>query len=220
MTRRLAHRGPDGEGSFIDSDNRVALSHRRLAIIDRSSLAGQPMISRSGRHAISYNGEIFNAPDMRRSLERRGQTFRTGSDYEVLLESIEACGLEPTLREADGMFALALWDSRDQQLSLARDQLGVKPLHYIQEGKALAFASEIKALACWPDFSGELDPEALGLYLQLGYIPAPLSIYCQVRKIEAGELATFGVDGPVGAKDILATCEREVRPSRRVVRLE
>src|SRR5687767_14167368 len=121
MTARLAHRGPDAHGTWIDRDAGVALGHRRLAIIDPSPAGAQPMLSHSGRFAITFNGEIYNYGELRARLEgEHGRPWRGHSDTEVLIEAIEAWGLEETLRRAIGMFAFALWDRRERTLALAR----------------------------------------------------------------------------------------------------
>ena len=149
MTRLLAHRGPDGEGlRFFPGDGDqvpVALGHRRLSIIDPSSRGSQPMSYADGRYWITYNGELYNFRELRRELEQEGLRFRTGTDTEVLLAMYARHGPD-MLPRLNGMFAFALWDAEAQELFLARDRLGIKPLYWARHRGALYFASEIKAL--------------------------------------------------------------------------
>ncbi|MFN2643547.1 MAG: asparagine synthase (glutamine-hydrolyzing) [Burkholderiales bacterium] len=182
MTRRLAHRGPDAEGYFRDGP--VAFGHRRLSIID---LAGspQPMSTPDGALTIVFNGEIYNFRELRAALAARGHVLRTAGDTETLLYAYRQYGLA-MLEQLQGMFAFALWDRDAQRLFIARDHLGVKPLYYQWDGSTFVFASELKALIAHPAVSREPDLEAIGLYLEAQYIPAPKSVYRQVRKLEAG----------------------------------
>jgi asparagine synthase (glutamine-hydrolysing) len=180
MTASLAHRGPDGGGLF--SNGHVALGHQRLAILDLSPAGAQPMTSRDGRWTIALNGEIFNYRELQGELG--GLPFRSSTDTEVLLEACAAWGVERVLERSIGMFALALWDHRDRELTLARDRVGEKPLVYFWDGQTLAFASELKALGRL--HSGSLDAEAVEAYLALGYVPAPLAIFRHTRKLAAG----------------------------------
>jgi asparagine synthase (glutamine-hydrolysing) len=186
MTSALRHRGPDGEG--YASETGVALGHRRLAILDLSPAGAQPMHSREGRFTIALNGEIFNYRELRAQLDG---PFQSGSDTEVLLEACATWGVEKTLERANGMFAFALWDRREQELTLARDRNGEKPLVYFWDeapgdGSVLAFASELKALAGL--HSSRLDAAAVDAYLALGYVPAPLAIFRGCHKLPPGHL--------------------------------
>src|SRR5262249_17639369 len=150
---------------------------RRLAIIDLSPRAAQPMHSASGRMVLSFNGEIYNYRTLRRELEQIGCQFHSTSDTEVLLEACERWGMEATLRRARGMFAFALWDRRERALYLARDRFGEKPLHFGRQGDALLFGSELKALRAHASWQAGLDRDALTLLLRHYYIPAPHTIY-------------------------------------------
>ena len=187
MTAALAHRGPDGVG-VLALDPETALGHARLAILDLSPAGAQPMTSRDGRWTIVFNGEIFNYRELRQELGAKlGPVhWRSSSDTEVLLEACAAWGIERALDRSIGMFALALWDARERELTLARDRIGEKPLVYFEEGlgRTLAFASELKALREF--HGGYLDRPALEVYLALGYVPAPLAIFRNVRKLPAG----------------------------------
>ncbi len=180
MTRALAHRGPDGDGLFVGPE--MALGQRRLAILDLSDRGRQPMTSASGRWTLVLNGEIFNYRELRAELA--GVAWRSETDTEVLLEAIAAWGLERALERSIGMFALAAWDAQERTLTLARDRIGEKPLVYFHDGRTLAFASELKALGAL--HQGRLDAAAVDLYLSLGYVPAPASIFRHTYKLPAG----------------------------------
>jgi asparagine synthase (glutamine-hydrolysing) len=184
----LAHRGPDGADIWCDETAGVALGHRRLAIIDLSPLGAQPMHSADGRYVVTYNGEIYNYPDLRAELESQGVAFRGHSDTEVMLEGFVRWGVEATLRKMVGMFALALWDRQTRSLWLIRDRLGVKPLYYAHAGERLIFGSELKALRADPDFRPTLDRDALVGYLRHGYVPGPRTIHREARKLPPGTL--------------------------------
>ena len=191
MTLRIAHRGPDADGHWVPADTPVALGHRRLSILDLSPTGAQPMWSGQGRYVISFNGEIYNFRALRERLYSAGAVFRGTSDTEVLLAGFEAWGVAATLREATGMFALAVWDVRDQELYLARDRVGEKPLYYGVCGDSLVFASELKAIRHHPHFRGEIDPGAVALLMRFGYVPAPYSIYRNIGKVAPGTLLRF-----------------------------
>ena len=148
MADTLIHRGPDDTGVWLDRNAGIALAHRRLSILDLSSSGHQPMVSETGRWSIAFNGEIYNHLVLREELKTAGAaTWRGHSDTETLLACIETWGLEKTLRQIVGMFALALWDSKNRFLWLARDRMGEKPLYYGWSGGVFLFASELKALA-------------------------------------------------------------------------
>ena len=188
MTDMLAHRGPDDVGGWIDIENRIGLGHRRLSIVDLSPLGNQPMVSKSGRFVLVYNGEIYNFRALRTRLEREGVKFRGSSDTEVLLEAFALWGINKTLREANGMFALALWDRQHQTLTLARDRLGEKPLYYYFNNNIFIFGSELKALRAFPGLRAEINLAALNAFLERGYIPSPETIYKNVFKLPPGHL--------------------------------
>lgn len=179
MTDRLSHRGPDASGSYVDG--RAALGHRRLSIIDLSG-GSQPMTDATGRYTMVFNGEIYNYPEIRQDLLALGYRFNTASDTEVLLNAYAEWGTD-CVTKLNGMFAFALWDSRDNRLFLARDRVGKKPLYYAWHGRRLAFASELKALTAGGFTRREIRPEAVDAYFSFGYIPAPLTIYQDVEKM-------------------------------------
>ena len=182
MTAALTHRGPDAEGYYYEGP--VGLGHRRLSIIDIAG-SSQPLISADQSTVVIFNGEIYNFRELRRTLMAAGHTFATKGDGEVLLHAWRARG-ERMLEWLTGMFAFALWDSQRQELFLARDHLGVKPLYYAWHAGNLVFGSEIKALLPFPGLPLTIDRDALALYLECQYIPAPYSIYTGIRKLEAG----------------------------------
>jgi asparagine synthase (glutamine-hydrolysing) len=182
MVDAIRHRGPDADGYFEQGPAR--LGHRRLSVVDLAA-SRQPMSSADGTITVVFNGEIYNYRELREALMAEGFRFATNGDTETLVQGYAAWGTDmlPRLR---GMFAFAIWDSRAQRLFAARDPLGVKPLYYSWTGGAFAFASELKALIRHPSVSREIDLEALNLYLECQYIPAPRSIFQGVRKLLPG----------------------------------
>ena len=194
MTRSIAHRGPDGEGIWLDAEAGVGLGNRRLAIIDLSPAGLQPMHSADGRFVLTFNGEIYNHPELRARLESEGQVpaggWRGHSDTETFLQAIAVWGLGPALERSVGMFAFALWDRSERSLRLVRDRFGEKPLYYGWVGKTLVFASELKGLRAFPGFAAEIDRRALNLYAARGYVPAPLSIYRGIFKLPPASILT------------------------------
>jgi asparagine synthase (glutamine-hydrolysing) len=188
MSDQLAHRGPDDSGVWVDEANGVALAHRRLSILDLSPQGHQPMRSAGGRFVISYNGEIYNWRALREALEKDGvaPAWRGHSDTEVMLACFERWGVEGSLRRFVGMFAFALWDSHEHVLHLARDRLGEKPLYYGFAGGDFLFGSELKALVACPNFAARIDRRALAAYVQVACVPAPMSIYEDIRKLLPG----------------------------------
>jgi asparagine synthase (glutamine-hydrolysing) len=200
MSGCLHHRGPDDGGHWHDPDAGIALSHRRLAILDLSPAGHQPMVSASKRLAIVFNGEIYNHLALRASLEDLGQapSWRGHSDTETLLAAFEAWGVEKTLQATVGMFALALWDKGSRTLTLARDRLGEKPLYYGWQGSVLLFGSELKALKAHPAFAAEIDRDAVTLLLRHNAIGAPHSIYRGIRKLLPGTRVSFAAGSSPG----------------------
>lgn len=185
MTDVLGHRGPDRSGTWIESQAGLALGHRRLSIMDLSSAGDQPMVSACGRYHMVFNGEIYNHTAIRRDLEaaHAHTQWRGHSDTETLLEAFAHWGIEQTLRRANGMFAIALWDQKSRTLILARDRFGEKPLYYGLQNSVLLFGSELKALRKHPAFVGEIDRAALALYLAKNNVPCPHSIYRDIYKL-------------------------------------
>jgi asparagine synthase (glutamine-hydrolysing) len=210
MTATLAHRGPDGLGSFFDREAGVGFGHRRLSIVDVSDAGRQPMWSRSGRHCISYNGEVYNAPEIRADLQRQGHCieWRGHSDTEVVLEALEAFGLERALGLFRGMFAFALWDHEAKRLSLVRDRLGIKPLLYVQRSFGIAFASELQALYELPPFQPRLDRSAVADFLRYGVVPGGACIVEDVHKVPPGTIVGFSGPQSKGTHDSFWSAER------------
>lgn len=198
MATRLTHRGPDSAGSWSDARTGVTLAHRRLSIVDLSEAGHQPMASRDGRFRISYNGEIYNHLALRAEMEAIGpRTWRGHSDTETLLEAFSTWGVEETLRRANGMFAIALWDDHQQELHLARDRLGEKPLYWGEIGGEFVFASELKALRAHPGWTGEIDRDVLALYFRYHYVPTPFCIHKGLHKLAPGHWMTVSAGGGV-----------------------
>lgn len=184
MSLEIEHRGPDSQGLWVDESVGIALAHQRLAIVDLSPAGHQPMVSRSGRFVMVYNGEIFNADEMRGNLG----PWKGSSDTEVILEACEAWGVEETCKKLIGMFAFALWDRKECQLSLVRDRLGIKPLYWGMQNQVLFFGSQIKSFTKHPAFSPEIDRQALAGYFRTNYIPAPGTIYQNIYKLRPGHI--------------------------------
>jgi asparagine synthase (glutamine-hydrolysing) len=185
MADAVRHRGPDGEGTYVDGA--LGFGHRRLAIIDRSPAAEQPMATHDGRYVITYNGEVYNFQELRRELEARGWRFRSRGDTEVVLYALAEWG-EQALERFNGMFALALWDRDTKTLLLARDRYGIKPMYWTRRGDAVLFGSEIKALLAHPDMRAEMDPEALLEYFTFQNLFTQRTLFAGVELLPAGSL--------------------------------
>jgi asparagine synthase (glutamine-hydrolysing) len=191
MAQRIAYRGPNDAGVWVDEPAGIALAHRRLSILDVSPAGRQPMTSASGRYVLAFNGEIYNHQAWRTELQVAVPAWRGSSDTETLLAGIEAWGLEAALCKTEGMFSFALWDRSAHSLTLARDRLGEKPLYYGWQGDTLLFGSEMKALRAHPAFRAGVDRQALAQLVRFGAIPAPASIYEGVYKLLPGCWMTF-----------------------------
>jgi len=191
MGAALRHRGPDDQGVWCDPHAGLALSHRRLSIIDCSPAGHQPMISANGRFVISYNGEIYNYRDIAKDLIKAGHAPKGGSDTAVLLEACAAWGVEKTLARCIGMFAFALWDTETRTLTLARDRVGIKPLYWAKTADSYLFASELKAIRAAQLINEEIDRDAQASYLRHAYVPAPHTIFKNVYKLEPGHILTI-----------------------------
>jgi len=181
----LSRRGPDGQGQWRSSNGRTALCHRRLAIIDLSAQAAQPMADPKGRTVISYNGELYNYLTLRRELETKGYCFRSHSDTEVLLHLYRDRG-QAMLQDLSGMFAFALWDEDRQGLLLARDPYGIKPLYYADDGNTLRFASQVKALLAGGGIDTRADGAGLAGFYLFGSVPEPYTLYRGITALAAG----------------------------------
>jgi asparagine synthase (glutamine-hydrolysing) len=187
MNNTLVHRGPDGEGYFVQSN--IGLGHRRLSIIDIEG-GKQPMGNEDDSIQVVFNGEIYNFLELKKDLEAKGYRFRTRSDTETIIYGYEEWG-EDIIQKLRGMFAIALWDSRNQKLLLIRDRIGKKPVYYYLGKDHISFASEIKALLMDKSIPKEIDPIALDSYLSFGYVPSPLSIFKAIRKLPPAHVAVY-----------------------------
>jgi asparagine synthase (glutamine-hydrolysing) len=199
ICRAMAVRGPDGEGTWTDRQGRCGMGHRRLAILDLSPRGAQPMASADGSAVVTYNGEIYNYPELRRELEGQGVRFRSDCDTEVLLHLYQRDGLAmlPRLR---GMFALALWDERRQGLLLARDTFGIKPLYYSDDGWTVRAASQVRALLAGGHIRAEVEPAAAAGFFLMGSVPEPWTIQRGVLSVPAGHsvwVDRLGAHAPV-----------------------
>ncbi|OED46548.1 asparagine synthase (glutamine-hydrolyzing), partial [Rhodobacteraceae bacterium (ex Bugula neritina AB1)] len=194
MTDRMILRGPDGDGHW--QADQIGFGHRRLAVIDLSEAGDQPMHSHDGRWSMVYNGELYNTEALRSQIDQqRGPlAWRGHADSEVMLEAIALFGPEEALRRADGMFALAAFDHKEQSLTLARDAFGEKPLYYGLVNGALGFASQPGAFRDLPGFDASFDQTALTQYFKLSYIPAPRSIYRGVHKLPPAHFMTLALE--------------------------
>ncbi len=197
MTEALNHRGPDFTGTFFDPKMALGLGHARLSILDLSAGAHQPFFSEDKRFVIIFNGEIYNFKSIRQDLVDRGYgPFQTQGDTEVLLKAYQADGLA-CLSKLNGMFAFAIFDYERNELLLARDRMGKKPLYIAQASGTLLFASELKAILQHPEFKSELNLNALNHYLTLDYVPTPISIFEGVEKLEGGHYLQIDYKGNI-----------------------
>lgn len=195
MTDALTHRGPDDSDTWLDENAGIALGHRRLSILDLSPLGRQPMHSQCGNYVIVYNGEVYNHLELREDLATKGHTFAGGSDTETILAALTEWGVHEALQRFIGMFAIALWDRREQKLRLIRDRLGIKPLYFGQVGNGWLFGSELSALMAHPECSPAINRDALALFFRYGYFPSPHTVHDTVFKVEPGQIVTLSAQG-------------------------
>jgi asparagine synthase (glutamine-hydrolysing) len=195
MNAAQKHRGPDGEGAF--NENALGLGHVRLSILDVSERANQPMHSTSDEAVIVYNGEVYNYIELRQALEAgKGSEFKTDSDTEVVLQHLLANGqdsqsIASALRDLNGMFALALWQPKENRLTIARDPVGIKPLYYVENEEGIYFASEIKALKAVLQQQWQVNTHLLDAYMSMGYVPGEESLVKGVKRLPAGQMLTI-----------------------------
>jgi len=196
MSDQILMRGPDSSGHWIDFYKKIALGHRRLAVVELSQAGHQPMSSYSERYVMTYNGEIYNNTEIRRELSKTGIKIKWQglSDTETILAGFDVWGIKDTISRITGMFAIAVWDKELEHLFLVRDRIGEKPLYYGWQGsgsnKVFLFGSELKALKQHPEFKNEIDRNSLSLYMRYNYVPAPSSIYKNIMKVEPGTIVT------------------------------
>jgi asparagine synthase (glutamine-hydrolysing) len=200
MNRVMAHRGPDGDGIWVSDDQRIGLAHRRLAIVDLSPDAAQPMSSADGSIQLTYNGEIYNHLKLRKELETQGHHFKTDhSDTEVLIHGYLEWGVEGLVKRLEGMFAFAIWDEKRHTLTLARDRIGIKPVYFARTGGTFRFASEIKALLIDPAIARRVDTSALNHYLSFMVAPAPQTMFQGIYKLPAAHIMEINNAGDLKA---------------------
>jgi asparagine synthase (glutamine-hydrolysing) len=195
MAMQIKDRGPDSEGVWCDDKAGLAFGHRRLAIVDLSPAGHQPMLSHSQRSVISYNGEIFNTAELRNELIAQGHSFRGLSDTEVILEACEAWGIEEAVKRFIGMFVFAIWDRQEKVLSLVRDRMGIKPLYWGFHQSVLLFGSQLKSFKPHPAWQPEINLEAASAFLRYSYVPAPLSIFKDIHKLQPGSILKIDASG-------------------------
>ncbi len=199
MRDQLVHRGPDAAGLYVSPNGSAGLGFRRLKIIDLSESADPPIPNEDGSVVVVLNGEIYNFEDLRTDLIQRGHAFRSRSDTEVIVHLYEEYGAA-CIDRLDGMFAIAIWDDRQQRLILSRDRTGKKPLFFLHARDRLVFASEIKAFFTRPDFDLAIDHAAVPAYFIYGYVPSPGTFYRGVRQLEPGTVAVVERDGRVTSR--------------------
>jgi asparagine synthase (glutamine-hydrolysing) len=199
MADAISHRGPDDGGVWFDNQKGVALSHRRLSIIDLSTAGYQPMVSSTGRYIIVFNGEIYNHHDLRLLLnsDKDSLSWRGTSDTETLLAGFDQWGIEITIKKVIGMFSFAVYDKNSHNIVLGRDRAGEKPLYYGWQNGFFLFGSELKSLKAFPGFKGEIDRKSISLQLRYSYIPEPYTIYKGIYKLNKGCLLTINVNAAV-----------------------
>ena len=212
MTARLQHRGPDHGAMYRSPDGHAGLGFRRLSIIDLREAGNQPIGNEDGSIQVAFNGEIYNFRDLRKGLVDRGHQFRSNADSEVIVHLYEELG-DRVVDELDGMFALSIWDTRTNTLTLARDRAGKKPLYVWQDTHRVVFGSEMKAILAHPDLRIEIDEEALPYYFIYGYVPHPRTVYRGVRQIEPGTVESFGRDRKATARRYWQLTFPDVRTS-------
>lgn len=195
MADMLRARGPDDSGAWVDAEAGIALGHRRLSVVDVSSLGHQPMQSSSNRLVLTYNGELYNGDELRLELEKGGIRFRGHSDTEIVVEACAAWGVDVAVRRLSGMFAFALWDSEEKVLFLARDRVGIKPLYWGWQGTTLFFGSQLKAFRPHPGWRPEIDRDTVATYIRFGYVPSPYAIYKGMAKLNPGHIMRFDHTG-------------------------
>ncbi|MGD9921131.1 MAG: asparagine synthase (glutamine-hydrolyzing) [Pseudorhodoplanes sp.] len=195
MADTMAHRGPDGFGTWGDANAGIGLAHRRLAIVDLSMTGAQPMHSADGRFVITYNGEVYNFEDLRAELVALGHGFRGTSDTEVMLASFVQWGVQEAVRRFVGMFAFAMFDRRERSLHLVRDRVGVKPLYWTIQDGTLLFGSELRALMAHPAFRRDVDRDALSAVVAYSYVPAPATVFRNVHKLPPGAILSVAAGG-------------------------
>ncbi|MEO5931413.1 MAG: asparagine synthase (glutamine-hydrolyzing), partial [Candidatus Kapaibacterium sp.] len=196
MTNEIRHRGPDDDGIFISHDQTIGLGFRRLSIIDLSTAGHQPMGTADSKIWIVFNGEVYNHLEIRKDLELKGYKYKSKTDTETILYAYQEYGIE-FISKLYGMFAIAIWDSRKEQLFLIRDRIGIKPLYYTSRNGAFFFASEIKAILTQPEISRDVNPQGLYDYLTFLTTPPNETLFRNIFKLEAGHYISIDRSGNV-----------------------
>lgn len=201
MNASMRHRGPDGDGFWVSDDQTIGLAHRRLAIVDLSADAAQPMSNADETLQLTFNGEIYNHVTLRKDLEALGHQFKTDhSDSEVLIHGFREWGIDGLVNRLDGMFAFAIWDTQTRKLTLARDRIGIKPVYFSRHNGIFRFASEIKALLSDPHLPRTTNHTALNHYLSFMISPAPLTLFEGIYKLPAAHILEIDIDGQMAAR--------------------
>ncbi len=189
MVNKIQSRGPDSEGFWLDSNYGFGIGHKRLSILDLSTTGHQPILSKNHRYVLAFNGEIYNHLELRKILDKEQNNYWNGtSDTETLITCLELWGVQKTLKKINGMFAFALWDRKEKNLTLARDRIGEKPLYYGYIDGSFVFGSQLKCFSDFPHWKKVLDPNALELYFEYGYVPSPRSIFKNIFKLEPAQM--------------------------------
>jgi asparagine synthase (glutamine-hydrolysing) len=218
MADRIAHRGPDDAGEWMDAGANVALGHRRLSIVDLSPAGHNPMANEDGTVWITYNGEVYNHAELRPKLEAAGHRYRSRTDTETIIHLYEECG-DRAVHQLRGMFAFALWDGPKRRLLLVRDRLGIKPLYYAVAGGHLIWGSEVKAILAHPAVTRELDESILPHYLTFAATPAPFTLFKGIFKLPAGHQLVVESDGTINVTRWWSPAGH-VQPNDTIVELE
>ena len=195
MVSSIYSRGPDAQDVWLDQTSGIALAHARLAVVDLSPTGAQPMHSYCGRYMIAYNGEVYNASELREELKIQGINCQGSSDTQVIIDAISAWGFAETIERLIGMFALAVWDKQDKLLFLARDRVGIKPLYWGKCGDTWFFGSQLKSFCRHPKFNPQTNLQAVQSFLQFTYVPAPMSIYQDIHKLLPGHYVVIDGSG-------------------------
>lgn len=196
MTNAIKHRGPDGDGVYLNADATLALGHRRLSFLDLSTAGKQPMTNEDGTLWITYNGEIYNYVELKAELVKLGHVFHSHTDTEVIIHGYEQWGSD-VLHRLKGMFAFAIWDETKRELFLARDRFGIKPLYYYYEDGNFVFASEIKGIKANSDVKTTLDYTSFADYFVYRYVPSPKSIWKEIKKLPPAHSLVIKSDGSI-----------------------
>jgi asparagine synthase (glutamine-hydrolysing) len=194
MRDSLSHRGPDGKGTYISEDRKVGLGHRRLSILDLTQAGAQPMTDKNNEVEITYNGEVYNFKEIKKELKEKGYEFSSETDTEVIINSYKEWGVD-CVKKFNGMFAFAIWDKKLNQLFVARDHIGIKPFYYAINNGSFIFGSEIKSILKNPNIKKELASENISYYLTFASLPAPFTLFKNIKKLPSAHWMIINKDG-------------------------